>query len=328
MTDDEYAALDTDAQVAVLRDVAGRAVPLFGLDVGSLDLVLHGFNTTFALVTPDGERAAVRVNTNSLARPEHIAAQHAWLHAVTTETDVRVPDPYRTLDGEPFATVREGGGEHRVVVTSWLDGPDVEDCDTEQAVALGRAMAALHEHAEGWTLPRGAALPSFTGPLLGDEDRLSDTSLLDTAGHDVVEEAMRRARAVFEDLPGPRLVIHGDLHGGNLKWHQGRLAVFDVDDAGIGTPALDLAVATFYVRDAPSVEEALRAGYAGRAPLPVVDAAAFETLVASRQLLLANSLLTSSTAELRAMAPEYVHRTVERLRYWLDAGRFLLDPPG
>ena len=97
------------------------------------------------------------------------------------------------------------------------------------------------------------------------------------------------------------IVLHADLHGGNLKWHRGRLAVFDLDDAGFGVPALDLAISTFYLRaGAPGVEEALRQGYAEVRDLPDVSDEQFEALVAARQLLLANSLLASSTASLRA----------------------------
>jgi Ser/Thr protein kinase RdoA (MazF antagonist) len=123
------------------------------------------------------------------------------------------------------------------------------------------------------------------------------------------------------------IVLHADLHGGNLKWHAGRLAVFDLDDAGFGVPALDLAISTFYLRDEdPAIERALRAGYAEVRALPEVSVEQFEALVAARQLLLANSLLMSSTASLRAEATAYLDVTAQRLRGWLDTGRFERTP--
>jgi len=54
----------------------------------------------------------------------------------------------------------------------------------------------------------------------------------------------------------------------------------------------------------------------------MIDLAAVESLVAARQLLLANSLLASSTASLRAEATDYLDVTVERLRGWTSTGRF------
>jgi Ser/Thr protein kinase RdoA (MazF antagonist) len=328
-----FEGLGTDEQVEVLRRVALDAAPAFGLAVERLELVLHGFNTTFALDEAGGRRLALRVNTNSLSTPAQLAAQQAWVHAIATETDVAVPDAVPTTAGEPFATVRSAaaGRDFRVVVNTWLAGDDVGVCDERRAHALGRAMATLHRQAAGWRPPPGTGLMVFDEPLLGDENRVEGHPRLDARGRAVVAEALERARAAFATaLAGAaRIPVHGDLHGGNLKWHEGRLAVFDFDDSGLAVPALDLAVATFYLRGRGQepVEAALRSGYAEVAPLPEPAAATFEALVAARQLLLANSLLTSSTPEFRAMLPEYLERTVRRLEHWLGSGRFTLDPP-
>ena len=281
-----------------------------------------------------GATVALRVNTNSLAGPEHLLAQQAWVHAIAGETDVRVPDAVTTTEGEAFATVRAQrlGRDFRVVANAWLPGPDVGDCDAEQARALGRVMATLHRQAAGWSPPPGSGFTVFDEPLCGDENRLEGAPGLAADDRAVLDDAFRRTREAH-DLTlaeDPPRAVHGDLHGGNLKWSDGRLAVFDFDDAGLATRALDLAVATFYLRrggDADA-EAALRGGYEEVDPLPLVDGGVFEALVASRQLLLANSLLTSTTPELRAMAPEYLERTVHRLRHWTSTGRFVLDPPG
>ena len=123
----------------------------------------------------------------------------------------------------------------------------------------------------------------------------------------------------------PAIVVHGDLHGGNLKWNEGELAVFDFDDCGLAVRTFDLATSTFYLRkDSEEVEEALRTGYSSVLDLPHLDAGSFEALVASRQLLLANDLLRTSNAELQEMAEEYLDRTVTRLRRWQETGRFTL----
>lgn len=123
----------------------------------------------------------------------------------------------------------------------------------------------------------------------------------------------------------PAIVVHGDLHGGNLKWHEGRLAVFDFDDCGVAVRTLDLAISTFYLRKgSEEVEEALRRGYSSVLDLPDLDPGSFEALVASRQLLLANDLLRTSNAELKELADEYLDRTMTRLRRWQEIGRFTL----
>jgi len=134
MTDD-YAALDEEGQVEVLRRVALAAAEGFGLGVRDLALVLHAFNTTFRVDTDDGRRLALRVNTNSMSTPGHIAAQQAWLHALAAETAVRVPDPLAAPGGGWYVEVDspEWGGPLHATVASWLDGDDVGECDEEQA---------------------------------------------------------------------------------------------------------------------------------------------------------------------------------------------------
>jgi Ser/Thr protein kinase RdoA (MazF antagonist) len=326
-----YEELGEESQVEVLRRVARTAALAYGLDVQRLEPVLHGYNTTFRLDTRDGRTLALRVNTNSKSTAEHVAAQQAWVHAIARDTDVTVPDAVPAADGRTVVAVPapDVGRDLLCVVNTWLEGPDVGECDADQARALGRAMATLHEHARGLRLPPGAELPRFVEPLFGDANLLEGTPLLDATGRQVVDDAFARTRDAFAALGREHdaIALHADLHGGNLKWHEGRLAVFDFDDAGTGVPVLDLAIATFYLRGAdPAVEVALRQGYTEVAPVPG-GTEHLEALVAARQLLLANSLLTTSTAQWRAEAVGYLGTTVRRLVAWRRTGRFVLDPP-
>ena len=325
-----YEDLDEASQVEVLRRVARGAADAYGLAVHRLEPVLHGYNTTFRVDTVRGGPLALRVNTNSKSTAEHVAAQQAWVHAIARDTDVRVPDAVAAPDGRTVvvAPCPEMGRDLLCVVNTWLDGPDVEQCDPEQAHALGRAMDSLHAHARTVVLPEGAGLPAFDEPLFGDRNLLEGSLLLDDAGREVVDAAFARTRRAFAALAAEAEVVplHADLHGANLKWHEGRLAVFDFDDAGVGAPVLDLAIATFYVRDSdPAVERGLWEGYAEVAPLPIGEEHV-EPLLAARQLLLANSLLTTTTAPWRGQAVEYLGTTVDRLQRWLTTGRFVLGP--
>jgi Ser/Thr protein kinase RdoA (MazF antagonist) len=330
---DDYAALDEESQVEALRPLALAAAADFGLEVHRMEVVLHAYNTTFRVDTADGRRTALRVGTNSKSTPANVLAQQAWQAAIAADTDVLVPRPLRTRAGEWFTGGQVPGIGRPVLVTaaSWLDGDDArEEGGAEWARALGRATATLHEHASGWSLPAGAALPRFADPLFGDADVLDTAPGLTAPDRAVLDEARRVATEVFDRIGRePAIPLHADLHGGNLKWHEGRLALFDFDDAGLAPRVLDLAITTFYLRrsGADTAEEELLAGYAEVAPLPDVAQGDVEALVASRQLLLANSLLDSTTASLRAMAAEYAGTTVRRLRHWLATGTFVLEPP-
>ena len=264
--------------------------------------------------------------------PDEIVTQQLWQLAIARETSVQVAVPRATTDGSWSARVpsRALGREALVTCASWLEGPDADDLTPEIGRALGRAMAQLHEHARSLALPGLDELPALDAPLLGDDDRISTDPRLDPEQRGVIAEAMARTTAAFDRdrAAGPVIPLHADLHGANLKWHDGRLAVFDFDDCGLGTPAYDLSVTTFYLRDGDgTVKEAVRARYAEVAPLPQVERDDLEAMVASRQLLLGNDLLGSSTAALRARAESYLVRSVDRLRHWLETGHFSLIPP-
>jgi Ser/Thr protein kinase RdoA (MazF antagonist) len=328
-----YADLDEAEQVAALRPAAVRAAARFGLDVQRVEVVAHVFNTTFRVDTRDGERVALRVHTNSVSTEENVRAQLAWQRAIADETDVWVPRPLTADDGDWFVRVECEGYGRPVIATAatWLDGDEVEDLDEEIAHAMGRALARLHDHAAAWQPPTGSRLERFDDPLFRDPDLLSGARGLDEEGRDVIRRALDRCDAAFARAlrEGQELrALHADLHGGNLMWAKGRLGVFDFDDSGLGTPALDLAIAAYYLRsDGEGREQAMRAAYGELAPLPEIDPADFEALVAARQLLLANSLLASNTRELSAMAEEYLGTTVTRLGDWLETGRFTKTRP-
>ena len=328
-----YRDLSEDEQVEVLGPVALAAAEQFGLEVAAMELVAHAFNTTFAVVGVDGSRHAIRVNTNSVGSTTDVVAQQTWQHALATESDVLVPDPLRTTAGRWYAEVDNAlfGAPLVATAAGWLEGPDVGEIDVAAAHELGRTMARLHIHAQSWSLPDGGTLPRFDTPLFGDEDLLDTAPVLTGDGRAVIRRARDVATLAFALVHAGAALrpIHADLHGDNLKWSGHRLAVFDFDDAGLGLPVTDLAVTTFYLRgDDPEPEQAMRAGYAEVLAMPELEQDLFEALVAARQLLLANSLLSITTAELRRDAEQYLAVTVDRLRWWLRTGTFTRALPG
>ena len=244
-----------------------------------------------------------------------------------------MPDPQPTRDGARSAVVESSDHAWRlpVVLFSWLEGRDLGGkWTTQQAHAVGAAMATLHDHAERWTMPAGAEFSGFESVLTDLPNRLADHPSLDAATSALLMEAMAQAQQLQDEVfaAGPVLPLHADLHGGNLKWLNGSLSIFDFDDAGYGPPGLDLAITAYYLRDSLAIEEAIRAGYASVRALPEVTTAQFEAMVAGRNLLLINDVIEQPNAELQAIVPRYVANSVLRLRSWLDTGRYRREVPG
>lgn len=326
-----FAEVTARTQVNRLRRLAQEALPAWGLRGASLTLLNHGYNTTFRVDLPDGRRFALRVNTQPHKTAAHLRAEVAWLVALSAQTGLRVPTPQPTTTGALCAAVPspDHGRELPLVLFSWLPGRNLGERWTRtQARAVGAAMAGLHDHAEGWTMPVDAKLPLFDDVLTDLPNRLADHPALDAEARRVLSAAYERAQRLQDEaFAGATMIpLHADLHGHNLKWHDSQLAVFDFDDAGLGVPALDLAISAYYLRDDQASEQALLAGYASVRPLPSVTPEQFEAMVAGRNLLLVNDLIDQPNADLRAMVPGYVAMSVTRLRHWLDTGVFRREP--
>lgn len=321
-------------QVARLRPLAVEVLRRYSIDVAALRLLNHGFNTTFRVDTTDGRRFALRLNVNSRRTDSFIGAEMAWLAALAEETDPWVPIPQRTLDGALLTHVRSPdlGRDLPAALFSWLPGRDLgDDASDVQMRAVGRATAALHAHGEGWRPPPGTSLPPIDTVLMDLPYQLGhDHPLLSTADHQLIDEAFERVQRQYDALFAgvDRQPLHADLHVWNLKWHRGRLAVFDFDDSGIGVPAQDLAISAYYLRDNAAQEAALLEGYQELRSLPPFTSEQYEAMVASRNLVLLNDVVTTTNAEFLAILPRYVPNSIVKLRAYLETGVFRHDVPG
>jgi Ser/Thr protein kinase RdoA (MazF antagonist) len=327
-------------QVAQLRPVALAVLRQYPIEAASLRLLNHGFNTTYRVDTIDGRRFALRLNVNSRRTDAFIGAEMAWLAALSEETELWVPTPQRTIDGELLAHVDcpPLGRAIPAALFSWLPGRDLgSEATAHQMREVGRAAAMLHTHGETWRPPAGAALPAIDTVLMDIPYVLDqDHPLLSAADHQLIDDVFAHVQSHYDAMfaGARRQPLHADLHIWNLRWYRGRLAVFDFDDSGIGVPVQDLAIAAYYLRDNAEQEAALLEGYQQVRPLPAFTTEQYEAMVASRNLVLLNDVITTTNAEFLAMLPRYVPNSLTKLRAYLDTGVFrhsvpgLIPPPG
>lgn len=330
----EFEQRSPRAQAMRLRPVAMAALADYPLEVAGLRLINHGFNTIFRVDTTDGRRLALRLNVNSRRTPANLAAEMAWLAALSDETDLWVPTPQRTRSGALTTSVHSTdlGRDLPVALFAWLPGRDLGAAATvEQMRAVGRATAVLHHHAAGWQLPAGAELPSIDSIMMDVPDHFADEHPLMTDEYrSVIDTAMAHVQGHYDTLfaSASRQPLHADLHVWNLKWYRGRLIVFDFDDSGVGVPAQDLAISAYYLRDNFEQEAALLDGYRAVRPLPAFTDEQFEALVAGRSLVLFNDVLTTTNSEWLAMLPRLIPNWITKLRAYLDTGVYRHDVPG
>lgn len=324
----EFAKLSRRRQCVNLRSAAVEALAAFGHREADLRLINYEFNATYR-VDSGSNRYALRLNVNSESDLPAAIAETAWVSALATDTDVQVASPQISADGAFAHEVHVPVLDRKVpaVLYSWLDGPDMLRSPSARRVGtVGRLTAQLHNHAETWTPPVGVrSLDSF---LLNSPNNLValEAPWFDATARAVLLEALRHVEQATARVFSrePRHVIHGDLHLSNLKWVSGRPAVFDFDDSGICRPLVDLAVTAYYLRDDRPAEVALLEGYQALRPLPEHTPDEFEALVAARNLLLFNDVVTNVTAGLDDFLPGYCALTVKRMKHYLNTGEFKL----
>ncbi|MDY7103213.1 MAG: phosphotransferase [Actinomycetota bacterium] len=321
------------SQVRAVRAAALAALADYPVEVASLRLLLHGYNTTFRVDTVDRRRFALRVNVTHRKPVAELDAELAWLAALDEDTDLVVPAPVATRDGALRTSTRCDllDAELPAVLMTWLPGRDLEHPSPDACRELGRVTARLHEHAASWPLPESTSLPTLERVLVDVPDHLTgDHPLLDDDRRAVLTAAMAECQRHYDRLwaDGPRQVIHADLHGGNVKWLRGQMAVFDFDDAVVAAPVHDLAISAYYLRDRHELVDALLEGYAEVRTPPPMPTEQFEALVAARNLLLLNDVISAENAELRDLAPTYTANTVTKLRSYLDTGVYRHDVAG
>jgi Ser/Thr protein kinase RdoA (MazF antagonist) len=314
--------LPESEQISELTNFASTVLESYEFSIKSIESINYEYNATFKVTIADSTNYALRININSPRSAENIRAEVAWVNFLEAVDGILTPRPIANRSGKYVTTVSHAhsGRELNCILYSWLDGEEVGDEPTlEQLHALGQAMARMHESSKDFVLPSDAALPSFQDPFWETEDfLLSDKSKLESQEKDLIHAAFKKITAGTDALYSREnaQIIHADLHGWNMKWHNDQLSIFDFDDSGIGLPIQDIATALYYL-DTPEQDEALLNGYKSVRPLPTYSENAIKALLLQRRLLLLNYLFETKNLEHKEMLPAYLAKSIERISTFL-----------
>ena len=313
---------DVKIQTDSLTVFAHEILKKYGITDAEVESINFEFNATFSVSTQSGQKYALRLNINSTRTVSNIQAETQWVRDLARIPSINVPTPIASLEDKYLVSAHHADSGQTIygVMYSWLEGEEIGDEPTlDQLHTVGRAMALLHENSSNFTLTDGAELPTFNDFFWGTEDYLfSGKSTLIPKDRQLIEQARDLIMMYTDELYATSVVhiIHADLHGWNLMWHEDQLSIFDFDDCGYGVEAQDIAVALYYL-DTPEQDAALLDGYKSIRPLPVYSEKAMKALLLQRRLLLLNYLYETKNAEHKEMLPAYLEKTIERVSTFL-----------
>jgi len=315
--------LPVEEQIEELSRAASRILENYGLSDCSVESINFEYNATFKVVSPQGEKFALRININSPRTPANTQAEIAWVQHLREVRTVKVAQPLPNQSAEYLTRFdhQASGRSLTGVLYSWLDGEELGDEPSlVQVKELGAAMAQMHIASENYSLPAGATLPILSDPMWGVEDLLlGPKSALDAASREIIAAAFTIINKTVDKLyaANQAQIIHADLHGWNAMWHLDEIAIFDFDDCGFGLPIQDIATATYYL-DTPEQDQALLEGYANVRPLPQYTEFEMKSLLLHRRLMLLNYLYETENQEHREMLPDYLLESTRRAQVYLS----------
>ena len=312
----------SEHQVVSFTKSAGEILVEYGLHDVEISCINYEFNATFEVVTGNGDKYALRINVNSTRTPDNMQAEIEFVNFVSRIPGLKTPRPIANNNNRYITSVlhADSGRSLHGILYTWLEGEEIGDEPThEQLVTLGAAMALMHQSSREFKLSEKAELPTFSDWLWGTEDfLLSSKSLLTKEQFTAIKSAIHIIEADTRDLfaANPTQVIHGDLHGWNLMWHEGELFIFDFDDCGYGIPHQDLAITLYYL-DTPEQDAAVIEGYRSVCELPTYTKAQMDSLLLQRRLVLLNYLYETKNPEHKEMLPAYLEKSMERVSGFL-----------
>jgi Ser/Thr protein kinase RdoA (MazF antagonist) len=283
---DRLAALVATVRPDRTSALADVAASRWGLPVGAARYVRTSAAAVFA--TPAGYLRLLPAPEQPRAAVEAVARASAALAVAGAP----VAGPRPSTAGALVETFAAGSNGLRAVLVAAAPGRyrELPDLDERDAVRWGRALARLHTAGRRVD---GTGLPTWPAVVERGVATTGDRELVDAVG-----ALVARCTAA---LGPPGTLVHGDPQPDNAAWSSSGPTFFDLDDACVSWPMVDLATA---VRDVQ--------------PLDVIDLAATESPV-GRALIRGYRQQAVLTAE-----EEHAAAPLQRLSAALTCARLLV----
>jgi len=218
----------------------------------------HSENITFQISGPGGARFLLRLHrpvtytfVGLRQQPDAIRSELRWLEALARETAISVPRPVHNRRGALVTMVQLS--PHEVcpcTLLHWVEGdPFPQDglAAPSYAAALGRTVAALHQHASTWTVPDDFVRPSYDAAFfrqVADNLRPGVTAgVIDPSTYQIIQQTIQICMAAIAKIPLVREtwgVIHNDVHSGNCLVYGDQVRLIDFSLCGWGYYLFDL----------------------------------------------------------------------------------------
>ena len=264
------------------RTFAKIAVAHFGLPDAPLRLILHRATAIYRVVHPaTGQQYVLRLHHPSRHPIACVQSELVYLKAICDNTDLRVPEPMPTTDGQRLSVVTHDGEQRFAALFKWVPGKHKHKLlAVKDATRLGIALGKLHAFTAGWQPPDNFVRWDFAAEDALDLEKITHKStglscLLTQEDLRDVAQAIAFSQAIIGALPNtPQTysLIHSDANLSNFLHLPDQAAILDFEVCSYGYFLYDIGrLAEEMEADAEKRQrliEALLAGYGQHRALP------------------------------------------------------------
>ena len=314
-------------QVRKLRTAAQSVLGRYGISATAMHLLAHHRQTTFRIDARD-RRYVLRFQRTSHRRPDEIRAEFCWLRHLHEQSDLVIPEPVSTLDGEDVLSGADGLPEgFHCSVLKWVEGKRYfrkHGPGVRVLGEVGRIMGTMHNVAELFARPRSFACPIWDWErLFGQKNPGLDAKWIDAPKRQLFAKVERRVRLAMDDLgTGSRVfgVIHGDVMQANYLVHHRRIHIIDFADFGLGHFLYDMAITLFALWRLDPEEkqrQAFLAGYREAREFSWHHEQLLNVFIAGRGVVQARFVMASEHPDDQRIALRYIRHVGSGLETWL-----------
>jgi Ser/Thr protein kinase RdoA (MazF antagonist) len=304
--------------------------------------------TTYKITADNGElyclKLYIPIYYGELAEKNKVNSELEWVAALSRDTDITVPEPYKNISGE-YVTVIDGiccslmkwlDGEqpvqNRMMWALFGDGDDInERGDKEEAFSYIKVIANLHKHSSEWKPPAGfdrlsneLADCDFAEICAGFD--MLDGKMYNKKSLDTIKQAGKKAmekKKTFEKNNktwGPVLDNFAYFH---YIINNGEICPIDFASCGYNYYMANLAEGIHFV--SPFKRQFFLDMYSKYFPLPEDYASQLETFTITTELRTINSYLKREDRDSGWLAADLNYWANGEFGHYLSGEPFLFD---
>ena len=302
-----YNELTFRGKILRLRKLCIKALDNYPIAVARVRYLTTESTTMFRVDAEGGQKYVFRIYSEADSSLAENKTEMFWLTALARDTDLCVIQPIARKDGDYISLVSMEGvpNEKRCALYKWIPGTPLEEyVSVKTYYQLGGIMAALHNHAEGLTLPENAKPKrwdkTFYFPGEKAVYKMPEFSHLYTPEQiETIDRAIELVEPFLANLYQRKkkpFVIHGDLHYWNVHISRGKLYVLDFEDMVMGFPEQDISISLYYLRNETTytkLASAFQAGYITQREWPHLPKEDLDALWLARMVNFTNYAATA-----------------------------------